>query len=274
VRHSGRLVALAAVALALASCSGKDSSSPHTDRTPLVSPSTSAPSSPKPSPDPPPPMHACYRMAYDAALAPTNEHRPVPCAGPHSAVTFFIGHFDPGLAVDGPQVHRIESTVCPRRFATFVGGTPEDRRLSLLRPVWFAPSIEQAALGSHWFQCAVIALSDDQHLARLTHHVDGALERPEDRDHYALCGTAEPGTTGFTQRMCAFPHSWTALRTVPFAPGTYPGEDKVRAAGQTPCQDAGREAANDPLNYRWSYQWPTLKQWQAGQTWGVCWAPS
>jgi hypothetical protein len=213
-------------------------------------------------------------MGYDSALAPTIKRAPTSCDRPHTAVTYFVGHFPPKVPVDGPKVHRIESTVCPRRFTAFVGGTLEDRRLSLLRPVWFGPSLRQGELGAHWFQCAAIALRDDQHLAVLTGPIEGVLDRPDDRARYSLCGTAEPGTSGFEQQMCALPHSWTAARTVPFAPGTYPGEDQVRSAGQTPCRDAGQAAASDPLNYRWSYQWPTLAQWRSGQTWGVCWVPS
>ena len=37
---------------------------------------------------------------------------------------------------------------------------------------------------------------------------------------------------------------------------------KVRGAGQQVCKDAGHAVASDPLNYRWSYQWPTLAQWR------------
>jgi len=32
--------------------------------------------------------------------------------------------------------------------------------------------------------------------------------------------------------------------------------------------------ADDPLNYRWGYEWPTEQQWQAGQHYGICWAPA
>jgi hypothetical protein len=171
-------------------------------------------------------------------------------------------------------VHRLESTVCPRRFAVFVGGTVDARRLSMLRTVWFAPTIRQAAKGGHWFECVAIALRDDQHLAVLRGPVKGALADPGRRDHYAVCGTADPGSAAFEQRICSSPHSWKALRTVDFPAGKYPGVARVRSAGQGPCRDAGRAVASDPLNYQWSYQWPTLRQWRTGQTYGVCWAPS
>jgi len=274
-RRTRGLALLVGAALALTACSGGGSSAPEAGPTPVLRSATASPTpTDPPKPPPPPGPRTCYRLGYDDALAPTNDQKPVPCTGKHTAITFFVGHFDPKLAVDGDPVHQLESTACPRRFATFAGGSIEDRRLSLLRTVWFTPTVDDAALGAHWFQCVAIALQGDQQLAPLVGPVGGVLDRPEARDHYALCGTAEPGTDGFEQRMCGVSHSWQALRTVVFPPGRYPGEDKVKAAGQTPCQDAGRDVASDPLNYRWSYQWPTLQQWQAGQTWGTCWAPA
>ena len=52
-----------------------------------------------------------------------------------------------------------------------------------------------------------------------------------------------------------------------------PRREGVRAAGQGPCEDAGREVAEDALDYEWGYEWPTAEQWEAGQTYGRCWAP-
>jgi hypothetical protein len=270
-----RLVLAVATALLVTACSGPGSSAPGARETPVLHSPTPTPTETiPPTPPKPPPANACYRLGYDEVLAPTTDKRPAPCRGIHTAVTFFVGSYDKKLSVDGKQVHRLESTVCPRRFAAYVGGTVDDRRLSMLRVVWFTPTVEQAAKGAHWFRCVAIALRGDQHLALLRGPLQGVLGRPDGRDHYSLCGTAEPGSTGFEQRICAAPHRWKALRTVVFAPGRYPGEDKVRSAGQQPCQDAGRGAAGDPLSYQWSYQWPTLKQWRSGQTYGVCWAPS
>jgi hypothetical protein len=268
---------LAATALALTACSGSQSSTPSAGPSapPSTTPSSSSPTpTPKPRPDPPPRAGDCYLIGYDSALAPTRTKQAVSCHDVHTAVTFYVGRFDRGLRVDGDRVHHLESTVCPREFARFAGGTTEDRRLSLLRTVWFTPSVDQAALGARWFQCVAIALRGDQHLAVLDVPVRGALDSDVARSHYALCATDEPGTADFEQRLCSLPHSWRALRTVPFAGGPYPGEDKVRAAGQTPCQDAARSVASDPLNYQWSYAWPTKKQWEGGQTYGICWAPA
>ena len=190
-------------------------------------------------------------------------------------MNFYVGSF--GKRPRGRRRRRCTgsvSTECPRRFATFAGGTLEDRRLSLLRTVWFTPTVEQAALGR-----PVVLLRGARPARRPAPRrphgrVAGALDTDDGRAHYGLCGTAEPGTAGFEQRICSAPHSWKALRTVGFRPGHYPGVAKVRGAGQQVCKDAGHAVASDPLSYRWSYQWPTLPQWRGGQTYGVCWAPS
>jgi hypothetical protein len=269
-------VALAtACLLVLTACGGSGSSVPQRAATPVgpATPSTSATLAPAPPPAPPP-QRACYRLGYDAVLAPTSDAKPADCTRLHTAVAFYVGSYDPSLRVDSDAVHRQVASVCPQRFAAFVGGSQTDRRLSMLRTVWFTPTAEEAAQGAHWFECVAIALRGDQELAFLRYRVAGALDRAAGRAAYGLCGNAEPGTAGFEQRICSNPHSWKALRTVDFPAGRYPGEDHVRSAGQQPCQDAGRGASSDPLNFRWSYQWPSLKQWRAGQTYGVCWAPS
>jgi hypothetical protein len=270
-----RTAAVLLAGLVLAGCSSSGSSTPRAEPTPVQSsPTTSSGVVTPPPPPPAPPTHASYRLSYADALAPTSDVKPSPCTGPHTAVTFFVGKLPPHQPVDGAVVHRVVATACPRRFAAFVGGTVEDRRLSLLRTVWFTPTLDQGQAGARWFRCEAIAIRDDQHLAPLSGPISGALDDDATRQRFALCATSEPGTPGFQQRICSAPHAWRALRTVGFPAGSYPGVDRVKSAGQGPCQDAAHAVASDPLNFRWSYQWPTLQQWRGGQTYGVCWAPS
>jgi hypothetical protein len=267
------LVALV-VSLGVAACSDSTGSAPKSQETQVLRSPTPTPTETiPPTPPKPPRPHTCYRLTYDDALAPTRSRPQVPCTAVHTGITFYVGRYDKSLPVDGDEVHQLESSACPRRFAAFVGGTLENRRLSMLRTIWFTPTVQQAAKGAHWFECVAIALRDDQHLALITGPVQGVLNRSEGRAHFGLCGSAEPGTAGFEQRICAIPHTWVALRTVPFKPGRYPGVEHVRSAGQQPCQNAGADAANNPLSYRWSYQWPSAQQWREGKTYGVCWAP-
>ena len=162
---------------------------------------------------------------------------------------------------------------CPRAFEVFVGGTPEVRRLSMLRPVWFTPSVKESDAGADWYRCDVVALAADEELAPLTGRLQGVLARPlareqlrHVRDRRARHRRLPPGD--LLGRALLARH-----RTVDVPGKRYPGVDAVREAGQDRCRDAGVEVADDALNYRWGYEWPTQQQWRAGQHWGFCWAP-
>jgi hypothetical protein len=225
-----------------------------------------------------PANRACYALSYDEAVAPTVSAEPVPCDHKHTSITYSVGKLDTVvdghlLAVDSDRVQAQVAAACPAQFAPFVGGTLSDRRLSMLRPVWFTPTVEESDGGASWFRCDVVALARDGALAPLTGRLSGVLSTAEGRDRYGMCGTASPGTPDFERVICSSDHSWRAIAVVPFPDGPYPGEKKARAAGQTPCQDAGASVAPNSLDYQWGYEWPTAEQWEAGQHFGRCWAP-
>jgi hypothetical protein len=203
----------------------------------------------------------------------------VPCDRAHTAITFRVGDLDTVVdghlvSVDSDRVSAQVAEACPRAFAHFVGGTEESRRLTMLRPVWFTPTLRQSDSGANWYRCDAVALAADERLAPLVGRLQGVLTRPEARDGYAMCGTAEPGTPAFRRVICAADHSWRAISTVDVPGERYPGVENVRAAGREPCQDAASAVADDPLTYRWGYEWPTQQQWRNGQRYGICWAPS
>ncbi|WP_395692836.1 septum formation family protein [Nocardioides sp.] len=273
------VVVAAVLGPVLAGCSG-GSDEPSAGAT-STSPSTTTPS---PSAPPtatvprPPRERACYDLTYAEAIAPTTSARHVSCKDTHTAATYAVGTVDDLvdghlLAVDSDRVQAEVAKTCPEKFARVVGGTEEDRRLSMLRPVWFTPTVEESDAGADWYRCDAVAIAADEELAPLTTAVQGALDSEEGRDRYGMCGTAQPGTAHFERVICTADHSWRAVAVVPFVGGSYPGVAKVKAAGQTPCQDAGAAAASDSLDYQWGYEWPTAEQWATGQTFGRCWAP-
>ena len=274
--NRGALLLASLLVLAPTGCSREGSPEPGPTPTTTATTSPSAPPTARATPRPE--DRACYDLGFREAVAPTSAAKPVDCAREHTAMTYAVGTLDnlvDGhlLAVDSRQVQEQVATVCPHELSRFLGGTPDALHLSMLRAVWFTPTVDESDAGADWYRCDVIALATDGELAPLTGRLAGVLAAPEGRDRYAMCGTAEPGTPDFSRVVCFRDHSWRAVRTVELPDGRYPGEAAAREAGQRPCRDAGREAAPDSLDFRWGYEWPTEKQWDAGQTYGLCWIP-
>jgi len=267
------LTALLALA-GLSACGGSEPSS---------SPSSSSSSVPAPgptraTPPPTPAADACYSLTFSQALAPTTRAQPVSCAKRHTTQTYAVGRLDTVvdghlLAVDSEHVRAQVARTCPARLARFLGGSPDDLRLSMLRSVWFTPTVEQSSEGAAWFRCDVIAVAGPDSLLPLSGRLKGVLADDDRAERFAMCSTAEPGTAAFRRVPCGEKHAWRALSTVPLPAGRYPGEAKAKAAGQSVCKDAGREVASDALDYQWGYEWPTAAEWADGQTYGICWAP-
>lgn len=265
--------------LLLAGCTGGDEPTPAAPTTSVSAPASEPDSDAAQAAPERPANGACYRLDYTAAVAPTADGSRVSCARQHTTKTIAVGELDAVadghlLAVDSAQVRDQVATTCPQRLASYVGGSENDRRLSMLRAVWFTPTVEQSDLGASWYRCDAVAIAGDEQLAPLTGVLRDVLDRDEGRRRYGMCGTAEPGTAGFERVICSAKHSWRAVATVPFEQKTYPGVEKVRAAGDEPCQDAGASAAGGSLDYEWGYEWPSAAQWRNGQRYGICWAPS
>jgi len=281
----GRALALGVTVLLIgAGCtSGTDRPAARpTPASPSAAFSSSAPASSPARAEPPPAPRdgACYRLRFDQATQPSNSSRPVPCTGRHDAQTIHVGRLDTvvdghALAVDSDRVLRQLGTTCPRELARYVGGTREDRDLSRLEVVWFAPTLEESDLGADRFRCDLVALAGQDTLYPLPApgRLRGVLDRAAGAS-YGLCGTAAPGDPDFARVICARTHSWRAVSTIALPGGKrYPGAAEVRTAGDETCRDRVRSGAPDPLKFRYGWEWPTRDQWDRGQHFGYCWAP-
>lgn len=238
--------------------------------------------SPAPTePTTPPPEPACYRLTFEVLPQITNTEDPVDCSGRHTAQTFHVGRLDTvvnghAVSVHSEHVREQLAEVCPRRLARFLGGTAEDRRLSRFEAVWFSPTLPQADSGATWFRCDVVALAGDEELFRLDppRRLRGVLDREGALATYGLCGSAAPGDPDFARVICARPHRWRAVSTIPLEGGReYPGEDAVRSAGDEVCEEQARALAEDPLQFTYGWEWPTREQWERGRRYGYCWVP-
>ncbi|KRF15577.1 hypothetical protein ASG90_12180 [Nocardioides sp. Soil797] len=261
----------------LTGCQGDDE--PNAEPTPSAT-TTGTPKPAKPAPRPV--VGACYDLTYEQAVAPTNDQKSVDCKNKHTAQTFHAGPLDTVVdghlvAVDSDRVQQQVASSCPEQMSGFLGGSQEDLRLSMLSAVWFSPTVEESDAGQDWYRCEVVSLAGGDSLRPLTLPMKGVLGTQEGRDTFGMCGTDRPGTKGFERVTCAEDHSWRAVSTIDVKPGrngAWPGETAARNAGEETCQDAVRDRAEDPLKFTWGYEWPTKKQWQAGQHYGYCWSPT
>lgn len=280
-----------AVATLLAACTSTSpapspsasSSLPGSPSGSLAGPPSGSPGSPSVSPThavaaPGPRVGSCYTLTYEQAQLATASGAGVPCSHTHTAQTFAVGRLDDVvdghlLAVESERVQRQVASVCPTKLAAFVGGTGDALRLSMLRAVWFTPTDAEAADGARWYRCDVIAIGGPSRLAPLRGSMNGVLSGPHAGD-FAMCGTTKPGAGGFARVTCSAKHTWKAISVVPLPAGPYPGRQTVEGAGTAPCRQAAQNLAADALNFQWGYDWPSAAQWAAGQTYGICWAPS
>ncbi len=284
MRRRVLLGVVAALALLVSGCSGGSGVDAPTGSSTPSSPASPSSASASPVALPRareprgPQTGSCYALSYEEAVAPTTSRRTTPCAEPHTALTFSTGRLSTVvdghlLAVDADRVREQPATRCPEALGGFLGGDQRALRLSMLRTVWFTPTVSQSDAGAEWFRCDVIAVGAEAELADLGPDLDGVLGREEGAQRYGMCGTAAPDAADFRRVVCSRDHAWRAIDVVDLGTATYPGTEQARAAGQTPCEDAGRDVAADALDFEWGYEWPTAEQWDAGQTYGRCWAP-
>jgi hypothetical protein len=223
-------------------------------------------------------------LSSDQLTRPSNSSAAVPCTDPHTARTIYVGHLDTvvhGHSVDvgSDRVRRQLAGTCPRKLASYLGGSEKTRHLSRFNVVWFSPTLAQSDRGATWFRCDVIAFARADALLDLPEGrgrgLKGVLDRPGALQTFGLCGTAAPGSHGFDRVACEERHSWRAVDTISLKGGrAFPGVAVVRRAGDSACKAEARARAADTLKFRYGWEWPTREQWAGGQHYGYCWVPT
>ncbi len=264
-----------ALVLVLTACSG---ASPSSGERPADSVAPSAPHTAQPTATaaPRPTKNGCHRLTYEQAVAPVVSGTDVGCAQRHTSQTYKTGRLDLVVdghlaAVDSPSVQAKVAATCTGLYGDHVGGSTQDRRLSMVQPVWFSPTVEEATAGADWFRCDVVALAGTERLAALPR---SSRDLVGGSDRFAMCGTASPDAASFERVPCSEKHTWVALATVDLAGRSYPVAEAASDQMQSACRAAARSRAEDPLDFTWSEERPTRSQWKAGRRYGICWAPA
>jgi hypothetical protein len=259
------------LAAALVGCSSEDSGTEDAPR------AGASPSSAPPAPAPPR-KGDCHELSLGEATDPVDPGETVPCAEPHTAVTYEVGRISSLadghlLAVDSPTVRARIAEACPRALPGYLGGDETTRRLSRLEAIWFGPTLEQADAGADWFRCDVVALRREGSLLELPRRTKGVLDAPDALDRFGTCGTAAPDAGKFERVICSEKHAWRAVDVVDLPRDARHLSKSVTATADQTCQDIASERAQGALSYTWSFEWPTKAQWQTGQRYGYCWVP-
>lgn len=238
--------------------------------------STPAPAQQSAAPVPLPPDGLCYRLSYAEAVARSSSTPPVDCAGDHTTQTFDVtrldlvedGHL---LAVDSEAVRAQAASVCRLAVGQHLEATTEALRLTMLEPIWFTPTVDQARRGADWLRCDVVAPSNGERLVALPEDTAGLLA--DGGDAFAMCGTAEPGAAAFSRVVCSAPHSWRAIASVDLPGRSYPTAARAGRSMQPRCREAAAAATGNPLDFSWAEERPTAEQWEDGRRYGLCWVP-
>ena len=282
-----RAVLLCGVAFLLCACTGTsstpnaDQESPAAATSPAVSAGSSSGASTPVRLPAAPRTGACYRLSFADATGPTNRKTAVPCSEDHTAVTIYVGKLDlvvggHAVGVDSDRAQKQVASTCTSKLPAYLGGSTEERQLSRFQVIWFGPTLRQSDAGADWFRCDLVAVGTGEQLMRLPHRdaLRHVLDRPRALATYGLCGTAQPGSTGFDRVPCGAKHSWVAVSTIPLSGGSrYPGVPAVRKAGDQTCADAVRRRNGLALRFQYGWEWPTAAQWANGQHYGYCWSP-
>jgi hypothetical protein len=221
----------------------------------------------------------CYQLDLTAATGPTSDVKPVSCQKKHTAVTVFVGKIDPIvdghlLAIDAKQIQDQIASTCPTKVSESIGGAQDDRRLSRFTAIWFSPTLAESDAGADWFRCDVVAVAAKATLAKLPATVQGVLDSSSALDTFGTCGSSAPSNRRFERVICARPHTWRAVSVIGIPKDSRYLDPNMQTAGDDACKVQAQQRATDPLIYKWSFEWPSKAEWDAGRRYGLCWVPS
>ncbi|MBA2445905.1 MAG: septum formation family protein [Nocardioidaceae bacterium] len=276
-------IAMAALTLLVAGCSGSDkaASMPDGGETSSADASQSAGAakptdSPKLLP-PAPEVGECHKLTFSDVGLFSNQAKEVSCGGTHTASTFMVETLPERIAFEGVDIQNAAvqtsaAETCKAAFPAFIGGDAPMRALARLTATYFLPKQRDFDLGARWVRCDVIALQSQQALGPLPSKVKGLLDDQDALDEVGLCSTAEPGVEVSTLVMCTQPHEFRALAAVRLGDNdaAYPGVVRAEDTGQQ-CEELVSEELGVEGGFTYGWTFPSAADWTAGQRIGYCW---
>jgi hypothetical protein len=268
--------ACAGVLLVLSACSAGVSTTPQANGA-KGDPTTKSKSTRTVAPPPAPKVGECREVTYSDISLYSNQTPTRPCSRPHTAYTFAVAQLPDDVAFDGVPIENdavqgAAADACQQSFASFIGGDTAERALTRLTVTYFVPKQAGFDAGAHWVRCDIVALKSATSLEPLPHRLDGFLESDGASD-YDVCSRGDPSTSSSTLVICSQDHTYRAVAALRLG-GTkapYPGEQAALDDGKRRCSEAIADllGASGGFTYSWTY--PSMSDWSAGQRFGYCW---
>jgi len=255
---------------------------------PTGPPSPTAPTGATESPSPTTPATAVPKVGecrrtnpVQSALGGSLEVRePLPCSQTHNAQTFFVGLMNQEAQAaarsnNGDRLRFLVSGICGRQLAAWLGGSSEDVALSVFDFIVGAPGPEEIGPGARWFSCDTYAIraQNGLKLISLPRSTKGVLSS-SNADEWTQCnrGGFGDGTTNIV--VCSQKHSYRAVAGIHLADlnASYPGSKSLQSRLERDCTTRVRAYLGTTAGFNYGVTWPSRRQWNTGDRWGICYA--
>jgi Septum formation len=264
---------------------GRAATAPTASTSP-TDPSRSTPTSPSPPPTPPaaaePKVGECRRTdPIRSALGGSLEVRkPVPCGEIHNAETYFVGLMNEQAQAaarsgNATRLRSLVAGICGRQLADWLGGSGEDVALSVFDFVVGAPRPKEVGPSARWYSCDAYAIRamNGLKLTGLPRTTKGVLSSAR-ADAWTQCnrGGFEDGTNIV---VCSKTHSYRAVAGIHLGDlnARYPGSNSLESRLKDQCTSRVRAYLdNTTAGFNYGVTWPSLRQWNTGDRWGICYA--
>jgi Septum formation len=258
---------------------GPTASTSPTDPTTPTEPSQTTPTTPAVAE---PKVGECRRTnPLLSALGGSLEVRqPVPCGDTHNAQTYFVGLMNEEAQAaarnsNGEQLRSMVAGICGRKLTAWLGGSGEDVALSVFDFVVGAPGPEEIGPGVRWFSCDAYAIRamNGLKLTALPRTTQDILSSSR-ADAWSQCnrGGFGDGTTNIV--VCSRAHSYRAVAGIHLDDlnASYPGSNNLQSRLESDCTSRVRAYLNTTAGFNYGVTWPSRRQWNSGDRWGICYA--
>ena len=220
---------------------------------------------------------ACYDYRASGTKAQAANAAAVPCEGPHTAQTFYVGALPEGFGVPDKAnaKARLRATrACTTEAMNTYLGLTNTAIPSRFQIVTVFPTPTQWNAGERWVRCDVVLRG-----GRTYTKFSGTAQQlvaTTPREQFNFCTPSVPGSRTKSAFPCTKPkRNWimVAERDLGKVGSNFPGSRSVERKAKRICQKIGNTYTVRKSFYPWWAIWPTRVGWQDGDRTAQCFVP-